>query len=122
MVNSKIDIFEISHEEKYFKLLENLEKIKHTNGSGLATPPIDSKQRVAVTSSVGRILSNLRLPIWVITFVTITTTTWLIAEQFPDLYSRKTTRLDLKPKLELERSLWPLPLYFSKYLMRSKVI
>jgi hypothetical protein len=33
------------------------------------------------------------------------TTTQLIAEQLPNLNKRK--RLALKPKLDLERSLWP---------------
>jgi hypothetical protein len=37
--------------------------------------------------------------------VTRTTTTRLIAEQLPNLNSRK--RLALKPKLDPERSLWP---------------
>jgi hypothetical protein len=37
--------------------------------------------------------------------VTRTTTTRLIAEQLPNLNIRK--RLALKPKLDLERSLWP---------------
>jgi hypothetical protein len=34
MVNANIEIFEMSHEESvsYFKRLENLEKIRHTNG------------------------------------------------------------------------------------------
>jgi hypothetical protein len=34
MVNASIDIFEMSYEESvsYFKCLENLEKIRHTNG------------------------------------------------------------------------------------------
>jgi hypothetical protein len=39
--------------------------------------------------------------------VTRTTTIRLIAEQLPNLNSRKTTRLVLKPKLDPERSLWP---------------
>jgi hypothetical protein len=39
--------------------------------------------------------------------VTRTTITWLIAEQSPNLNSRKRTRLALKPKLDPERSLWP---------------
>jgi hypothetical protein len=37
--------------------------------------------------------------------VTRTTTTRLIAEQLPNSNSRK--RLSLKPKMNLERSLWP---------------
>jgi hypothetical protein len=49
--------------------------------------------------------------------VTRTTTTRLIAEQSPNLNSRKRTRLALKPKLDPERSLWPS---FLKKLMHSK--
>jgi hypothetical protein len=39
---SSIDIFEISYEESvsYFKRLENLEKIRHTNGPGPDTLPV----------------------------------------------------------------------------------
>jgi hypothetical protein len=39
MVNTNIDIFEMSYEESisYFKRLENLEKIRHTNGLSPAT-------------------------------------------------------------------------------------
>jgi hypothetical protein len=40
-----------------------------------------------------------------VTIVTRTTTTRLIAEQLPNLNSRK--RLALKPKLDPERILWP---------------
>jgi hypothetical protein len=47
--------------------------------------------------------------------VTRTTTTRLIAEQLPNLNSRK--RLTLEPKLDPERSLWPS---FSKKLMHLK--
>jgi hypothetical protein len=51
MVNAIIDIFEISYEESvsYFKCLENLEKIRSTNGN---------KKRVSVTSSVGKSPKN----------------------------------------------------------------
>jgi hypothetical protein len=39
MVNANIDIFEMSYEESvsYFKRLENLEKIKYTNGPSPAS-------------------------------------------------------------------------------------
>jgi hypothetical protein len=50
-----------------------------------------------------------------VTIVTRTTLTRLIAEQLPNLNSRK--KLNLKPKLDPERSLWPS---FSKKLMRLK--
>jgi hypothetical protein len=45
MVNANIDIFEISYEKSvfYFKLLENLEKISHTNGPNPSSLPVDDK-------------------------------------------------------------------------------
>jgi hypothetical protein len=45
MVNASIDIFEISYEESvsYFKHLENLEKIRHTNGPNPSSLPVDNK-------------------------------------------------------------------------------
>jgi hypothetical protein len=46
--------------------------------------------------------------------VTRTTTTRLIAEQSPNLNNRKNKRLALKPKLDLERSLWPSFLLFEE--------
>jgi hypothetical protein len=47
MANSKIDIFEIDNEKSVscFKHLENLEKIRHTNGPGPALLPVDDKKR-----------------------------------------------------------------------------
>jgi hypothetical protein len=45
MVNANIDIFEMTYEESvsYFKRLENLEKIKGTNGPNLFSLPVDNK-------------------------------------------------------------------------------
>jgi hypothetical protein len=45
MVNAKIEIFEMSYEEtvSYFKRLENLEKIRNTNGPSLTTLSVDNK-------------------------------------------------------------------------------
>jgi hypothetical protein len=45
MVNANIDIFETSYEESvsYFKRLENLEKIRHTNGPNPSSLPVDNK-------------------------------------------------------------------------------
>jgi aspartate carbamoyltransferase regulatory subunit len=60
MVNANIDIFEISYKEfvTYFKSLENLEKIKCTNGPNPSSLPVDNKKRVSVTSSVGKSSKN----------------------------------------------------------------
>jgi hypothetical protein len=45
MVNANIDIFEMTYEESvsYFKRLENLEKIKRTNGPNPSSLPVDNK-------------------------------------------------------------------------------
>jgi hypothetical protein len=45
MVNAKIDIFEMTYEESvsYFKHLENLEKIRRTNGPNPSSLPVDNK-------------------------------------------------------------------------------
>jgi hypothetical protein len=60
MVNASIDIFEMSYEESisYFKRLENLEKISHTNNPNPSSLPIDNMTRVSVTSSVGKSSKN----------------------------------------------------------------
>jgi hypothetical protein len=62
MVNANIDIFEMSYEESvsYFKLWENLEKIKNTNGPNPASLPVDDKRSVSVISSVGKSSKNLK--------------------------------------------------------------
>jgi hypothetical protein len=60
MVNAIIDIFEMSYEESvsYFKHLENLEKIRRTNGPNPTSLPIDNKKGVSVASSVGKSSKN----------------------------------------------------------------
>jgi hypothetical protein len=57
IVNTKIDIFEISHEESvsYFKRLENLDKIRRTNSTNPSSLLVDKKP---VTSSVGKSSKN----------------------------------------------------------------
>jgi hypothetical protein len=104
MISSNIDIFELSHEEcvPYFNPLENLEKIRRTNGPGPATLPVNMKS-FPLISSAGKSSNNLKVSCGV-TIVTRTTTTWLISMQLPNSNSRK--RLALNPKMEPERSLW----------------
>jgi hypothetical protein len=53
-VNANIDIFEMTYEESvsYFKRLENLEKIRRTNGPNPSSLPVDNKK--LVTISVGK--------------------------------------------------------------------
>jgi hypothetical protein len=103
MVDTNIDIFEMSYEESvsYFKRLENLEKIRGTNGPNPFSLPIGNKKRVPVTSTVGKSSKIIRGSTYGVTILTRTTTTRLIEEQFPFLNSRK--KLALKPKLNPER-------------------
>jgi hypothetical protein len=58
MNNAIIDNFELSCGESisWFKRLENLEKIKRTNGPGPANLTVDNKK--CVTSSVGKFSKN----------------------------------------------------------------
>jgi hypothetical protein len=60
MVNANIVMFEISYEESvtYFKCLENLEKIRCTNGPNPSSLPVDNKKRVSVPISVGKSSKN----------------------------------------------------------------
>jgi hypothetical protein len=60
MVNANIDIFEMSYEESvsYFKYLENLEKIRSTNGPNHSSLPVDNKK--SVTSTVGKSSHNCK--------------------------------------------------------------
>jgi hypothetical protein len=60
ILNANIDIFEMSYEESvsYFKRLENLEKVRRTNGPNPSSLPVDNNKRVSVTSSVGKYSKN----------------------------------------------------------------
>jgi hypothetical protein len=60
MLNANIDIFEMTYEESvsYFKRLENLEKIRRTNGPNPSSLPVDNKKTVFVTSIVGKSSKN----------------------------------------------------------------
>jgi hypothetical protein len=107
MVNANIDIFEMTYEESvsYFKRLESLENIRRTNGPNPSSLPVDKKKRVSVTSSVGKSSKNHKGSNMWCHYCDKNNHNTLIAEQLPNLNSRK--RLTLKPKLDPERSLWP---------------
>jgi hypothetical protein len=62
MANANIDIFEMTYEESvsYFKHLENLEKIRRTNGPNPSSLPVDNKKTDSVTSSVGKSSKNYK--------------------------------------------------------------
>jgi hypothetical protein len=57
MVNANMNIFVMSYEESvfYFKSLENLEKISHTNGLSLATILVHNHKSVSVSIIVGNL-------------------------------------------------------------------
>jgi hypothetical protein len=119
MVNANIDIFEMTYEESVsdFKRLENLEKIRCTNGPNPSSLPVDNRKRVSVTSNVGKSSKNHK-----------GSNMWC---HYCDKNNHKTAdcraiakfkqqkSIDLKPKLNPERSVWP-SLFFSKKLMHSK--
>jgi hypothetical protein len=60
MVNENIDIFEMTYEESvsYFKRLQNLEKIRRTNGPNPSSLTVDNKKRISVNSGVGKSSKN----------------------------------------------------------------
>jgi hypothetical protein len=60
MLNANIDIFEITYKDSvsYFKCLENLEKIRRTNGPNPSSLTVDNKKVVSVTSSVSKSSKN----------------------------------------------------------------
>jgi hypothetical protein len=66
MVNVNIEIFEMSYEESvsYFKRLENLEKIRLTNGPNPSSLPVDNNKRVSVTSNVSKSLNHKGSNMW----------------------------------------------------------
>jgi hypothetical protein len=101
----------------YFKRLENLEKIRRTNGPNPSSLPVDNKK--SVTSSAGKSSKHHKGSNMWCHYCDKNNTTRLIAEQLPYSISRKTTRLALKPKLDPERSIWPF-ISFSKNLMHLK--
>jgi hypothetical protein len=63
-VNANIDIFEMTYEEpvSYFKCLENLEKIRRTNGPNPSSLPVDNKK--PVTSSAGKFKNHKGSNMW----------------------------------------------------------
>jgi hypothetical protein len=92
MVNASIDIFEMTYQESvsYFKCLENLEKIRHTNGVNPSSIPVDNKNLYNCYQKCRQcLLRIIRGPICGVTIVIRTTTTRLITEQSPNLNSRK---------------------------------
>jgi hypothetical protein len=66
MVNAIIDIFEMTYEESvsYFKCLENLEKIRRTNGPNPSSLPVDNKKSLSVTSSLVKFTNHKGSNMW----------------------------------------------------------
>jgi hypothetical protein len=117
LVNANIDIFEMTYEESvfYFKLLENLEKIRNTNGPNPSSLPVDNKK--SLTSSVGKSSKNHKgSNMWChhCDKINHNTADCRAIDKF-----KQQKRLALKPKLNPERSLEPF-LSFLKKLMHLK--
>jgi hypothetical protein len=119
MVNAIIDIFEMSYEESvsYFKHLENLEKIRRTNGLNPSSLPVDNKKRVSVTSIVGKYSKNSKGSNMWCHYCSKNNHNTADCREIANSNSRK--RLALKPYLDPKRSLWP-SFSFSKKLMHLK--
>jgi hypothetical protein len=121
MVNANIDIFEMSYEESvsFFKRLENLEKIRRTNGPNPSSLPVDNENTVSVTSSVGKSSKNHKGSSMWCHYCDKNKYNTADFRAIAKFKQQKTTRLALKPKLDPERSLWS-SLFFSKKLMHLK--
>jgi hypothetical protein len=119
MVNTNIDIFQMSYEESvsYFKRLENLEKIRRTNGPNPSSLPVDNKKRVSVTSSVAKSSKNYRGSNMWCHYCDKNNHNTADCRAIAKFKQQK--RIALYPKLDLERSLWASSV-FSKKLMHSK--
>jgi hypothetical protein len=109
MMDADIGIFEMSHEESvsYFKRLENLEKIRHTNGPNPSSLPVDSKKRVSVTSSVGKSSKNPKGSNMWCHYCDKNNHNAADCRSIAKFKQQKSKRLALMPKMDPERSLWP---------------
>jgi hypothetical protein len=119
MLNTNIDILEMSYEESvpYFKHLENLKKIRRTNGPNPSSLPVDNKKRVSVTSSVGKSSKNHKGSNMCCNYCDKNNNN--TADYRAIVKFKQQKRLTFKPKLDPERSLWP-SLFFLKKVMRLK--
>jgi hypothetical protein len=104
MVNANIEIFEVFYEESvsYFKRLENLEKIRRTNGPNRSSLSVDNKK--SVTSSVGKSSKNHKGSNMWCHYCDKNNHNTADCREIAKFKQQK--RLALKPKLDPERSLW----------------
>jgi hypothetical protein len=116
MFNANIDIFEMSYEESvsYFKHLENLEKIKHTNGPNPSSIPVDNKK--SVTSSVGKSSKHHKGSNMWCHYCDKNNHNTADCRSIAKFKQQKNNKACLQ-KLDPERSLWPS---FLKKLMNLK--
>jgi hypothetical protein len=77
MINANIEIFEMTYEESvsYFKRLENLEKIRCTNGPNPSSLPKIIRRYFLLPVVYASLLKIIRGPTCGVTIVTRTTTT-----------------------------------------------
>jgi hypothetical protein len=117
MVNANIDIFEMTYEESvsYFKCLENLEKIRRTNGPNPSSLPVNNKK--FVTSSVGKSSKNHKGSNMWCHYCDKNNHNTADCREIAKFKQQKKNMAFLKPQLNPERSLWPS---FLKKLMHLK--
>jgi hypothetical protein len=97
--------------------LENLEKIRHTNGLGLTTLPVDNNKSIPVTSIEGKSSKNPKYSNMRCYYCDNNNHNTADCRAIAKFKQQK--RLALKPSPEPERSIWP-SFYLSKKLMNSK--
>jgi hypothetical protein len=116
MVDASIDIFEMSYEESvsYFKRLQNLEKIRHTNGPNPPSLPIDNKNTLSVTNSIGKFSKNHKVSN---KWCHYCDKNYHNTADCREIARYKQRKKACMPKLDPERTLWPS---FLKKLMHSK--
>jgi hypothetical protein len=107
MVYANIDTFENSYEESlsYFNHLENLENIRCTNGPNLSS--LQKYNKKSVTSIVGKSSKNHKgYNMWC-RYCDKNNHNTADCREIAKFKQQKKTRIALKPKLDLEKSLWP---------------
>jgi hypothetical protein len=111
MVNANIEIFEMSYEESvsYFKRLENLEKIRRTNGPNPFSLPVDTKKSLLafVTSSLGKPFKNHKASNMLSHYCDKNNHKTANCRAIAKFKQQKNNKACFEAKYETERSLWP---------------
>jgi hypothetical protein len=116
MVNANIENYEKPYEESvsYFKCLENLEKIRRTNGPNPSSLPADNKKRASVARSVVKSSKNHKGSNMWCHYCDKNNHNTADCRAISKFKQFKKARFE-----DLERILWP-SLFFSKKLIQLK--